>query len=242
MKKGMNSKLVVLLVMITVIAIILIISFSKMVKDNGVKQIAKTTESNINNNGKRIITTSEIQFSWDKDPTELANLINKNSYIIKVRIDNVKESILLDENNGVQHNIPLTPIDATVIENIYGDINAQNICFYVPGGEVKISEIMKTMNDAQIEKMEYNKLTKEEMNNSYISYFSESDYTMEENEEYIIVVNKSIDNNYYLSCNGYGIFKENQSNVIMQNDSNTIILKNCLTGKEVNYTKNGEKY
>lgn len=239
MKKIFNFRLVLLLAVFIIFSIfsIFIINFFKPIENNDGEKIATTA-----NNDKEIITISEVHFSWDKDPNEIDNIIDNNSYIIKVRINKIQEAVLLEEKNGVQHNIPLKPINATVIESIYGNINNTEVNFYAPGGEIRISEIIKTMNEAQIEKIGYDKLSEEKKKNSYISYYSESDYDMKENEEYIIILNKSRDGNYYLSCNGYGIFKESQSDVNAQTNNNIIRLKNCLTGKEVNYTKKGEIY
>lgn len=240
MKKIFNIRWGILLLVLVffITCCIFMIKLLKPSENNEGEKVATIT----NNDEKKIITTSEVQFSWDKDPNEINNIIDNNSYIIKVKINKVKEAVILDEKNGVKHNIPLKPINATVIENIHGNIENTEVNFYAPGGEIRVSEIIKTMNEAQIEKMGYDKLTEREKNNSYISYYSESDFDMKENEEYIIILNKSKDDNYYLSCNGYSIFKESQSDINAQSNNNTIKLKNCLTGKEVNYTKTGETY
>lgn len=235
MKK--NIKLIVSLILLITVVISIIVLLN-ILNTNKIEETSQLSESISNQNEtetNKVIVSSEIHFSWDKDPSQIENLINENSYIVKIKIKNIGNAVMLDNEYGIDHTLPLTPINATIIEKISGDEIDENIEFYVLGGDIKISEKMKYMTEAEVEKMEFNKLSEDEKENSYINYSSESDYSMNTDEEYIVVLNKTIENKYYLSGNGYGIFKETENNGINAMSNKGISFTNVLTGKTFNY-------
>lgn len=234
MKK--NIKVIVLLAL-TILFVILCstLLIFNMDKFESTQQLADNTSSNVSVKEKKILANYEVNFSWDKDPSEMKNLITENSYIVKVKINNIEDAIMLGNDAGIEHDLPLTPIKANVIKTISGNQIDNDIEFYALGGSIKISEKIKNMPEAQIQKMGFDKLSANDKENSYINYSTEYDYNMNIGDEYILVLNKATDNRYYLSCCGFGVFTEDKENdTMLARLDNTMTIKNVLTGKTFN--------
>ena len=107
---------------------------------------------------------------------------------------------------------------------------------YMRGGKVTIADVMKTLDQDSIKKMEFDTLTKEELETKYISYESDYDYKLANGQEYALLVNKNSNNIYTIIANGYGIFKENSSS---KTKSSKRAFINVLTQKELT-DKNGK--
>lgn len=87
---------------------------------------------------------------------------------------------------------------------------------------------MKEADQETIEKMELDKLTREQQDTMYISY--ETDHDLKLDEEYVLIVAKESNNTYHIVANGYGIFKEDKESKSNNSES---ILKNVLTNTEL---------
>lgn len=193
--------------------------------------IDRSTVSTNDTNKKQIYGTYEIETSWVKDPKEPKNLlqVTKDNSIIKVKVKSIGDAVFLEKTTDFYDPNPFTPVEVIVEETLNGqDLN--NIkTIYLKGGDVKVSDLMKTLDQGTIEKMGFDTLTKEQQETMYISYKSEYDYNLKPDEEYVLIVAKNSNNIYTVVANGYGIFKE---------DKESKKLKNTLTNKELT-DKNG---
>ena len=156
--------------------------------------------------------------NWAKDPLVPENIIemSKNCAVIKAKIISVGEAKFLNEKDPS----PYTPVEVEIEEILDGTLEKGNKTIYVEGGEIRVSEVLKTLNEAEKEKMELNKISEDEANNMFIIYETEEDYKMELGNEYILVLSNK--DNSIVMANGYGIFVEKDGSII-----------NVLTGNKL---------
>ena len=169
-------------------------------------------------NEKNIFGTFEMSANWAKDPLVPENIIemSKNCAVIKAKIISVGEAKFLNEKDPS----PYTPVEVEIEEILDGTLEKGNKTIYVEGGEIKVSEVLKTLNEAEKEKMGLNKISEDEANNMFIIYETEEDYKMELGNEYILVLSNK--DNSIVMANGYGIFVEEDGSII-----------NVLTGNKL---------
>jgi len=124
----------------------------------------------------------------------------------KVKILSVGNAEFIDTLNL---NKPITPIKVQVLENISGDILPDETTVYMFGGKVSVLEAIKNLPQESIKKMGLDNIDKKNIDSSYISYTSDSDYNVEVGNEYIIILDKQSNDIYTIAANGYGVFKQN---------------------------------
>ena len=164
------------------------------------------------------------------DPTIPDNLINnhsKSNYVVKVKIISIGEGEMLpkQENFNNPHTC-YTPIKIQITDNLMdtnklsGIINA-----YINGGKIKISNLLKTINNEEARNLGVLNLSKEERE-KYIEYIWTTPYFEPAiGDEYVMIIHKTNSDLYQIMCGGYGIFSVNKSN----NQEKYI---NVITGKE----------
>jgi hypothetical protein len=229
-----KSKFIILgiTIAVSIIAIIIILNLSSNVQNAKIEQ-QEIASSNISE--KQIYGTFKTDASWVKDPTIVDNIIDmaKDSSIIKVKILSLGESNFLDLTSPVPH----TAIQVEVEEVLEGTFSKGTKTIYIEGGNVKVSNVIKTMNEVEIAKMGLDTLTEEEKNNMYISYTSDYDYELQIGEEYILIL--SNDTVSTIMASGYGIFIEDSNNQV-QSLSTERIFKNVLTGNNLSISQSKE--
>ncbi len=197
--------------------------------------IAKKVVGTDNTDKKQLYGTFEIETSWVKDPSEPKNLlqVTKDNAIIKVKVKSIGNAVFFDKVNGFNDPNPYTPVEVIIEKILDGQILDNINTVYLRGGEVKISDLMKTLDQATIQKMGFDTLTKEQQETMHVSYKSEHDYNLKPNEEYVLIVAKNSNNVYTIVGNGYGVFKEDKESTNSKSISSEIILKNALTKKDL---------
>ncbi|MBC2580152.1 hypothetical protein [Clostridium sp. DJ247] len=193
--------------------------------------------SNIDKNADITNETDKKQFygsfmteaNWVANPSEPKNLLQftEDNAIIKVKIKSIGEAMFFEKTTGFNNPQPFTPVEVIVEKSLDGQ-DLHNIkTVYLRGGDVKISDLMETLDQGTIEKMGLHTLTKEQQKTMYISYQSEYDYNLKPGEEYVLIVAKNSNNMYTIVANGYGIFKEDEET------TSEVTSKNVLTKKEL---------
>ena len=138
---------------------------------------------------------------------------------------------------------PCTPIKVELIENLYGeDIVLKDDIIYMQGGKIRISELIKHLDDVDIERMGLNTLTKEEKENKFIKYSTEYSTDIQEGKEYVVIIGKMDNGVYTIVDEGCGIFVAENINLTADdtstvNQTNGIVLKNIFTNKKINQTE-----
>lgn len=224
---------VVGIALIAIISIVALIIFnSNVIKkaniDNEKEVIAST-------NDKEIFGTFRMDTNWVKDPLNPENVIEMSSEcsIVKAKIISIGEAKFLKMSDPS----PYTAVEVQIEEVIEGTGEKGLKTIYVEGGKIKVSEFLKTLNDAEKEKMELTNITAKEAENMYISYESEEDYNLELNQEYIFILSNK--DNSTVTANGFGIFVE-ENTAMVQSQNATRTFKNVLTGNKLNISNSNE--
>lgn len=207
---------------------------SKVVSTNVVADNTNKNESIINDtNEKQIYSSFMNEANWVADPSEPKNLLQftKDNTIIKVKVKSIGESIFLEKTTNFNNPKAFTPVEVAVEESLDGESLNNINTVYLRGGDVKISELIRTLDQATIEKMGLDTVTKEHQKTMYVSYKSEYDYDLKPGEEYVLIVAKNSNNVYTIVGNGYGIFKEEEETT--SETTSKVKLKNVLTEKEL---------
>lgn len=204
---------------------------------------ANTTQNTVSTNdtdNKLFYGTYETNANWVKDPTEPKNLLQmtKNNSVIKVKVKSIGEAVFLEKTTDFYDPIPCTPVEVIVEETLDGQPIDEIKTIYLSGGNVKVSDVMKSLDQGSIEKMGFDTLTKKQQETMYISYKSEYDYNLKPDEEYVLIVAKISNDAYIVVANGYGVFKEDKELTNASSISSKGILKNVITKKELT-DKNG---
>lgn len=240
--KSIVKKSMILLTII-VLSVICVTIYHHIAKDDFQEEkISTASKETINKEKSHIYGSIKNSYKWSKDVSN-PEVIIKNNTVVKAKIKSIKEAIMLEPKEGFYNPYtPYTPVEIEIINSISGDSLSGTITVYLNGGNIRISKIMKNLDNEECKKMGIDKLSEEEKNNSFLQYSNEFDYELQTNEEYVLVLTKEATDIYVISANGYGIFKENKSDAKTQGNTNKIILKNVLTGKELEYAKKGETY
>lgn len=167
--------------------------------------------------------------SWAYDPTIPENILKDNKiskYVIKVKIMSVGEGeMLAKQENFYNPYTCFTPVKMQVIDNLSDNKLSGTIKAYIHGGEIKISNLLKSISNEEARNMGILSLSKEEQE-KYIQYiWSNPYYEPVIGDEYVVIIGKTNESLYQVSCGGYGIFSVNKSN----NQEKYI---NVITGKE----------
>ena len=146
MKK--NKLYIIGIALFATISLIALIFFSSNVIKNA--NISSEKEVVATTNEKNIFGTFEMSANWAKDPLVPENIIemSKNCAVIKAKIISVGEAKFLNEKDPS----PYTPVEVEIEEILDGTLEKGNKTIYVEGGEIRVSEVLKTLNEAEKEK------------------------------------------------------------------------------------------
>ena len=99
-----------------------------------------------------------------KDPKEPKNLleINDKSAIVKVKVKSIGNAKFFESTPDFNDPNPFTPIDVVIEEVLDGEIDNNITTIYMRGGQVTVADVMKTLDEDSIKKMEFDTLTEEE--------------------------------------------------------------------------------
>lgn len=177
-----------------------------------------------------IYSVTESQNSWAVDPREPKNLIFEGTFIVHLKVLNIKEAEILPKYEKFYTYMPYTPLEVEILDTIYGKNLFGKKTIYNGGGDIRISNLLDSWVGSEyvgLEKMGLTKLPREEQETKFISYTSEYDYKMQPGKEYAVILAKqqAEDEIYTVMTRGYGIFE------IIQTDEGSKIYKNVITGK-----------
>ena len=183
----------------------------------------KKTIAHLDTNKIKIEGTNLVNYSYEFNPTEPESMLEGNGkYLVKAKVLAVGEGEFIPEKN--EHS-PLIPVQIEVEEVLYGDnFKPKDDLIYMYSGYVSLSNIQKHFAKADLEKMGLANINDMDKENKYIKYESEYSYQLEQNKEYIFILQDTYDGGYHILGEGAGIFTEAESN-------NSI--KNVKTNKEV---------
>lgn len=176
-----------------------------MVKDNSIMDIEmnKMIENLENKIPTEISDKKEIyrtinsgEAIMSDDPTIPDNLINnhsKSNYVVKVKIISIGEGEMLPkQENFYNPHTCYTPIKIQITDNLMdtnklsGIINA-----YINGGKIKISNLLKTINNEEARNLGVLNLSKEERE-KYIEYIWTTPYFEPAiGDEYVMIIHKT---------------------------------------------------
>ena len=188
-----------------------------MVKDNSIMDIEmnKMIENLENKIPTEISDKKEIyrtinsgEAIMSDDPTIPDNLINnhsKSNYVVKVKIISIGEGEMLPkQENFYNPHTCYTPIKIQITDNLMdtnklsGIINA-----YINGGKIKISNLLKTINNEEARNLGVLNLSKEERE-KYIEYIWTTPYFEPAiGDEYVMIIHKTNSDLYQIMCGGY---------------------------------------
>lgn len=184
------------------------------------------------NNVKEIYGTIETHYSRNTDPSIPENLLIEGASIVRLKVISTGEAEILPATEDFDSSRPFTPINAEVLDTVYGNTLSGEITVYISGGDIKIANLIdNTREKESIDKMGLNDLSQDEKESQYISFLSEDHYMMEVGEEYMVIIGKQDENVYRIISNGYGIFEIPLTNASARS-SNKLMYTNVLTGKE----------
>lgn len=195
---------------------------------------SKNAEENVRSqeamNSKDIYGTFEGQNSWAFDPREPENLFIEGASIVQIKVLSIDEAKILPKTETFYTDMPYTPIEVTIGENIDGNPLSGEKTIYVEGGDLRISNLMEFWDKNRVSEMGLNKLTKEEQESKLISFTSEYDYEMESGKEYAVILVKQLtkEDIYTVMARGYGVFE------IDKTDKGEKTYRNVITGKTSN--------
>lgn len=176
---------------------------------------------------KEIFGKYEREYSWAFDPTIPENLYTPEATsVVQLKVLSIGEAEILPQTEDFITQDPYTPLEVEIVDTISGIPLSGKKTIYVDGGDIKISKLMKFIDKEKSAKMGFNKLSKKEKDNMYISYTSEHDFKMKVGKEYTVFLVNQTENICTIMGSGYGIFD------IKKDNSDKKIFKNVLTGKE----------
>lgn len=201
------------------------------------KYINKSQEDNSltfsNDENREIYGTVTIERNWVVDPDDTKRVFQNldDIFVVKAKVNSIEEDLFLEAEENYSNPHPFTPVNISVNDVLVGDGLEDLEKVYLVGGQVKISEVMKTMTEDAIKKLEYDKLPKEALD-TYIDYTSNHDYDLSVGDEYVFILLKQRDDTYHILGNGYGVFKENSTK--STKGYQNVLTKNELVGADGN--------
>ncbi len=242
----MKKKTIILTILIIILLIVSSIFIYNIIINNSKNNENINIGEQQNNEEKNDILFSQtIEATYSKDPKIPENLLDVvDTHILKIKVSEILEAKILPKmENYYNPYQPCTPIKVELIENLYGeDIVLKDDIIYMQGGKIRISELIKHLDDVDIERMGLNTLTKEEKENKFIKYSTEYSTDIQEGKEYVVIIGKMDNGVYTIVDEGCGIFVAENINLTADdtstvNQTNGIVLKNIFTNKKINQTE-----
>lgn len=222
-KKIICGIIIAILIAVVIIGIIAIKNNKKLLSkknETNTKEtttIAKATEH-------EIYQTVRSENSWAIDPRDPKNLLKLDGILVKIKVKSIGDAVFLPKTSEMNDPYrPYTPVKVEIIQNLSGkDINIKDNTLYMCGGDIKLSEYEKYIDNVDKQRLGIDKLSNTEKESKYMRIQMEYSYDLKENNEYIVIINSIGDGRYQIVNGGYGIFTIEKS---------TLNLKNVLTNK-----------
>lgn len=233
----------------TIFKSILIIAFVGIIITIAILLVSKNTNiptatanilqmENQNEQEKKIFDVISSEASYKSDPTEPSNLLDSsNRYIIKVKVLDVGEAEFLPKTDLYNNPYtPSTPIKVEIIDTLYGEnVQPKDDIIYISGGDIKVSNYEKNIDETDIARLGINELTEEEKESQYLRFTNKYFYNVEIGQEYVVIVGKIGNDTYKIVDEGCGIFIPENNDI---SDRSAISNKLVSSVSEKTFTEN----
>ncbi len=237
----MKSKKIVYGIIIAILIAVIIIGIIAI--KNNKKLLSKKNETNTKETTTiakaaehEIYQTVKSENSWAIDPRDPKNILKLDGILVKIKVKSIGDAVFLPKTSEMNDPYrPYTPVKVEILQNLSGkDINIKDNTLYMCGGDIKLSEYEKSIDNVDKQRLGIDKLSNSEKESKYMRIQMEYSYDLKENNEYIVIINSIGDGRYQIVNGGYGIFITEQP---MTRSSSTLNLKNVLTNKTFNSTE-----
>lgn len=221
-KKIIYGIIIAILIAVVIIGIIAIKNNKKLLSKKNETNTKETTIAKATEH--EIYQTVRSENNWAIDPRDPKNLLKLDGILLKIKVKSIGDAVFLPKTSEMNDPYrPYTPVKVEIIQNLFGkDINIKDNTLYMCGGDIKLSEYEKSIDNVDKQRLGIDKLSNTEKENKYMRIQMEYSYDLKENNEYIVIINSIGDGRYQIVNAGYGIFTIEQS---------TLNLKNVLTNK-----------
>jgi hypothetical protein len=221
-KKIICGIIIAILIAVIIIGIIAIKNNKKLLSKKNETNTKETTIAKATEH--EIYQTVRSENNWAIDPRDPKNLLKLDGILLKIKVKSIGDAVFLPKTSEMNDPYrPYTPVKVEIIQNLSGkDINIKDNTLYMCGGDIKLSEYEKSIDNVDKQRLGIDKLSNTEKENKYMRIQMEYSYDLKENNEYIVIINSIGDGRYQIVNGGYGIFTIEQS---------TLNLKNVLTNK-----------
>ena len=221
-KKIICGIIIAILIAVIIIGIIAIKNNKKLLSKKNETNTKETTIAKATEH--EIYQTVRSENNWAIDPRDPKNLLKLDGILLKIKVKSIGDAVFLPKTSEMNDPYrPYTTVKVEIIQNLSGkDINIKDNTLYMCGGDIKLSEYEKSIDNVDKQRLGIDKLSNTEKENKYMRIQMEYSYDLKENNEYIVIINSIGDGRYQIVNGGYGIFTIEQS---------TLNLKNVLTNK-----------
>lgn len=161
-------------------------------------EVAESTNNIKNINNKNIVLDLKSSLDYALDVTDKNVRKNNADYVIIGKIKSIDGSTNYNGKQNIYTSI-FTYGQIEIETILKGNISDSEIPFIRLGGDIQFSEYEKGLTTSQKEKMELvNTLSRDEKENSYVSYSPEGDIKLEEGKTYLMYMNYNTDYEKYI--------------------------------------------
>ncbi|MGO4961771.1 hypothetical protein [Jeotgalibaca porci] len=180
---------------------------------------------------EKIIIPVDIEKSWAFDVLQPEEIFKDAELAVAVRVNSVDElGFFIDPKAGS----PVTPIHVDITEVLKGELESSEVTFYQWGGLVSVHQEIDISDPERVNKYGWDKLTDEELNQTYFDYKGEEYFDFIPGNEYVVTLQQDeVTGDLYLGANGYDVFIHSESNISNFSSSKDAVLTNVLTDNEI---------
>ncbi len=180
---------------------------------------------------EKVIIPVDIENSWAFDVSQPEEIFKDAELAVAIRVNSVDEmGFFVDPESGT----PVTPIHVEIIEVLTGKIASGETAIYQWGGLVSARQEIEISDPERVRKYGWDKLTDEELDQTYFDYKGEGYFTFIPGNEYVVALQQDeVTGDLYLGANGYDVFIRLENNITSFSSSNDTILTNVLTDNEI---------
>lgn len=195
---------------------------------------AEIPEDNIafeKNEKEKVITPIDIENSWAFDVSQPEEIFKDAELAVAIRVNSVDEmGVFINPESGT----PVTPIHVEIIEVLTGKITSSETAIYQWGGLVSLRQEIDISNPERIKKYGWDRLTNEQLDQTYFDYKGEGYFDFTPGNEYVVALQEDeVTGDLYLGANGYDVFIPLENNGTSFSSSIDTILTNVLTDNEI---------
>lgn len=180
---------------------------------------------------EKITIPVDIEKSWAFDVLEPQEIFKDAELAVAVHVNSVDElGFFIDPKAGS----PVTPIHGDIIEVLKGEIESSEVTFYQWGGLISVRQEIDISDPERVNKHGWDKLTDEELNQTYFDYKGEEFFNFIPGNEYVVTLQQDeVTGDLYLGANGYDVFIHSENNIANFSSSKDAVLTNVLTDNEI---------